>query len=87
VDRRRAGACRLGAGGTARRSSPSAEGAGGGGRGQGGGAAGTTLIPGLIELHSHLLLHPYNETLWDDQVLKEAPFYRTLRPGRDAGAR
>jgi imidazolonepropionase-like amidohydrolase len=45
---------------------------------------GTTLIPGLIELHSHLLLHPYNETLWDDQVLKEAPFYRTLRAGRDA---
>lgn len=44
-----------------------------------------TLIPGLIELHSHLLLHPYNETLWDDQVLKEAPFYRTLRAGRDAG--
>jgi imidazolonepropionase-like amidohydrolase len=46
---------------------------------------GTTLIPGLIELHSHLLLHPYNETSWDDQVLKEAPFYRTLRAGRDAG--
>ena len=45
---------------------------------------GTTLIPGLIELHSHLLLHPYNETLWDDQVLKEPPFYRTLRAGRDA---
>src|SRR3954469_20873055 len=45
---------------------------------------GTTLIPGLIEMHSHLLLHPYNETLWDDQVLKEAPFYRTLRAGRDA---
>ncbi|MBI1199035.1 MAG: amidohydrolase family protein [Phenylobacterium sp.] len=45
---------------------------------------GTTLVPGLIELHSHLLLHPYNETLWDDQVLKEAPFYRTLRAGRDA---
>ncbi len=33
--------------------------------------AGTTLIPGLIEGHSHLLLHPYDETLWDDQVLKE----------------
>jgi imidazolonepropionase-like amidohydrolase len=45
---------------------------------------GATLIPGLVELHSHLLLHPYNETLWDDQVLKEAPFYRTLRAGRDA---
>src|SRR5438552_15180774 len=34
---------------------------------------GTTLIPGLIEGHSHPFLHPYNETLWDDQVLKE-PF-------------
>lgn len=47
---------------------------------------GQTLIPGLIEAHSHLLLHPYNETVWDDQVLKEAPFYRTLRGGRDATA-
>src|SRR4051794_25084256 len=28
--------------------------------------AGTTLTPGLIEGHSHLFLHPYNETLWDD---------------------
>ncbi|WP_309606183.1 amidohydrolase family protein [Phenylobacterium sp.] len=45
---------------------------------------GTTLIPGLIELHSHLLLHAYNEALWDDQVLKEAPTYRVLRAGRDA---
>lgn len=45
---------------------------------------GATLIPGLIELHSHLLLHPYNETTWDDQVLKESPYYRTLRGGRDA---
>ncbi len=45
---------------------------------------GTTLLPGLIELHSHLLLHPYNETLWDDQVLKESPYLRTLRAGRDA---
>ena len=38
-----------------------------------------TLIPGLIDLHSHLLLHPYNETAWDDQVLKESEAYRTLR--------
>src|SRR4051812_49440067 len=29
-----------------------------------------TLMPGLIEMHSHLLLHPYNETTWDDQVLR-----------------
>ncbi|QMW01943.1 metal-dependent hydrolase family protein [Spirosoma foliorum] len=40
---------------------------------------GTTLTPGLIEGHSHLLLHPYNETTWDDQVLKEA---RSLRVAR-----
>src|SRR5262249_38739459 len=31
---------------------------------------GMTLLPGLIDAHSHLLLHPYNETTWDDQVLK-----------------
>jgi imidazolonepropionase-like amidohydrolase len=37
---------------------------------------GTTLIPGLIEGHSHLFLHPYDETLWDDQVLKEPIGYR-----------
>jgi imidazolonepropionase-like amidohydrolase len=37
---------------------------------------GKTLIPGLIDLHSHVLLHPYNETTWDDQVIKEAPAYR-----------
>jgi imidazolonepropionase-like amidohydrolase len=32
---------------------------------------GTTLIPGLIEGHSHLFLHPYDEAVWDDQVLRE----------------
>src|ERR1051325_10182474 len=32
---------------------------------------GATLLPGLIEGHSHLFLHPYNETTWNDQVLKE----------------
>ena len=31
---------------------------------------GTTLMPGLIEGHSHVLLHPYNETTWNDQVLQ-----------------
>ena len=39
---------------------------------------GATLIPGLIEGHSHLFLHPYNETLWDDQVLKEPFGYRMI---------
>ncbi|MBT8405264.1 MAG: amidohydrolase family protein, partial [Gemmatimonadetes bacterium] len=33
--------------------------------------AGTTLLPGLIEGHAHLLLHPYDETPWTDQVLLE----------------
>src|SRR5215470_16892004 len=28
---------------------------------------GTTLMPGLIEAHSHILLHPYSETPWNDQ--------------------
>ena len=40
---------------------------------------GTTLLPGLIEGHSHLLLHPYNETSWDDQVLHEATALRVAR--------
>src|SRR5689334_5727921 len=31
---------------------------------------GATVLPGLIEGHSHLLLHPYNEASWDEQVLK-----------------
>jgi imidazolonepropionase-like amidohydrolase len=39
---------------------------------------GTTLIPGLIEGHSHLFLHPYSETLWDDQVLKEPLGFRMV---------
>lgn len=47
---------------------------------------GATVIPGLIDLHSHLFLHPYNETSWDDQVLKESPTYRTLRAGVQAKA-
>jgi len=41
--------------------------------------AGLYVIPGLIDLHSHLLLHPYDETSWDDQVLREALEHRTLR--------
>lgn len=40
---------------------------------------GTTLIPGMIEGHSHLFLHPYDETLWDDQVLHEPLALRTAR--------
>lgn len=41
--------------------------------------AGLTLIPGLIEAHSHLLLHPYNETSWNDQVLTESLALRVAR--------
>ncbi len=40
---------------------------------------GTTLMPGLIEGHSHLLLHPYNETSWNDQVLREPLAMRVAR--------
>ena len=40
---------------------------------------GTTLLPGLIEGHSHLLLHPYNETSWNDQVLREPLALRVAR--------
>lgn len=38
-----------------------------------------TLLPGLIEGHSHLFLHPYNENNWNDQVLKESRAERTAR--------
>jgi imidazolonepropionase-like amidohydrolase len=40
---------------------------------------GCTLLPGLIEGHSHLFLHPYNETSWNDQVLKESRAERVAR--------
>jgi imidazolonepropionase-like amidohydrolase len=40
---------------------------------------GQTLIPGMIEGHAHLFLHPYNEAKWDDQVLHEALALRTAR--------
>jgi imidazolonepropionase-like amidohydrolase len=46
----------------------------------------TTLLPGLMDAHSHLFLHPYNETSWNDQVLKEPVAYRTLRAGVQAKA-
>ncbi len=40
---------------------------------------GMTLMPGMIEGHGHLFLHPYNETKWDDQVLHEPLALRTAR--------
>ena len=48
--------------------------------------AGLTLLPGLMDLHSHLFLHPYNETSWDDQVLKQSEAARTIRAVRHAEA-
>jgi imidazolonepropionase-like amidohydrolase len=47
---------------------------------------GMTLMPGMIEGHSHLFLHPYNETSWDDQVLKEPLALRTARAVNHARA-
>ncbi|MGH7475402.1 MAG: amidohydrolase family protein [Longimicrobiales bacterium] len=47
---------------------------------------GTTLLPGLIEGHTHLLLHPYDETPWDDQVLREPLAYRVARAVNHARA-
>jgi imidazolonepropionase-like amidohydrolase len=40
---------------------------------------GATLMPGMIEGHSHLLLHPYNEVSWSDQVMKESDAERVVR--------
>src|ERR1041385_2664752 len=36
-------------------------------------------MPGLMDIHSHIFLHPYNEALWNDQVLTEPLAYRTAR--------
>ncbi len=40
---------------------------------------GMTLMPGLIDAHTHLFLHPYDETPWTDQVMKESLALRTAR--------
>ncbi|MDQ6944485.1 MAG: amidohydrolase family protein, partial [Candidatus Eremiobacteraeota bacterium] len=40
---------------------------------------GATLLPGLIDLHTHLLLHPYGERPWDDQVLRDPESLRVAR--------
>jgi imidazolonepropionase-like amidohydrolase len=47
---------------------------------------GLTLTPGLIEGHSHLLLHPYNEASWNDQVLTESIGERVARAVNHARA-
>ena len=41
--------------------------------------AGQTLMPGMMDAHSHVLLHAYNETVWNDQVLKEPESLRVAR--------
>ncbi|MEQ9300713.1 MAG: amidohydrolase family protein [Cyclobacteriaceae bacterium] len=41
--------------------------------------SGRTLMPGMIEGHSHILLHPYNEANWNDQVLVESEAERVAR--------
>ena len=48
--------------------------------------AGDTLMPGMIEGHGHLFLHPYNEAAWDDQVLHEPLALRTARAVANAKA-
>lgn len=48
--------------------------------------AGDTLMPGMIEGHGHLFLHPYDEASWDDQVLHEPLALRTARAVANANA-
>jgi imidazolonepropionase-like amidohydrolase len=40
---------------------------------------GLTLMPGLIDAHSHIMLHPYSETIWNDQVAREPLSLRVAR--------
>lgn len=47
---------------------------------------GMTLLPGLIDAHVHLFLHPYDEAPWADQVLKEPLALRTVRAAASARA-
>ena len=47
---------------------------------------GATLMPGLIDAHVHLFLHPYNEAPWNDQVLREPLALRTVRAAANARA-
>lgn len=45
-----------------------------------------TLLPGLIEGHTHLFLHPYNEVKWNDQLLTESRAERAIRAAEHAKA-
>ena len=44
------------------------------------------VIPGLIDLHTHMLLHPYDEATWDHQVLQESLELRSMRATKHAAA-
>jgi imidazolonepropionase-like amidohydrolase len=50
------------------------------------GVAGLYVVPGLVDLHTHLLLHPYDEAPWDEQVLGESLELRTIRAVEHARA-
>src|SRR5262249_37475650 len=50
-----------------------------------GSLAGAAPLPGVIDAHAHLFLHPYDETSWDDQVLRESVALRTARAVVHAG--
>lgn len=41
--------------------------------------ANLTLMPGLVEGHSHIMLHAYSETPWNDQVAHEGLALRVAR--------
>ena len=43
-----------------------------------------TIMPGMIEGHAHVLLYPYNQTSWNDQVLRESPNLRAIRGAKMA---
>jgi imidazolonepropionase-like amidohydrolase len=47
---------------------------------------GSTLMPGMIEGHSHVLLYPYDQRDWNDQVLKESRSLRAIRGAMAANA-
>ncbi|KAI0373138.1 hypothetical protein BV20DRAFT_962930 [Pilatotrama ljubarskyi] len=39
----------------------------------------STVLPGFVDTHVHLFLHPYAETSWEDQLTKESLVERTVR--------
>lgn len=47
---------------------------------------GCTLLPGLIDAHTHLMLFPYSEATWDDQVSRLPLAERVCRAAAHARA-